>query len=85
MESSQNTLFKHFQLTTSCRWLKLKKITESCRDLTIFSVQAQSRGVLALYLRWVNIHTEMMDVAFANLVQKKELDYRDITSVQTEL
>lgn len=48
-------------------------------------MQAQSKGVLALYLRWINIHAEMMDVAFANLVRKKELDYRDITSVQTEL
>lgn len=48
-------------------------------------MQAQSKGVLALYLHWINIHAEMMDVAFANLVQKKELDYRDIMSVQKEL
>lgn len=85
MESSQNILFKHFLLSTLCRWLKLEKITESCRDLTVFSVQAQSKSVLALYLCWINIHAKMMGMAFANLVQKKELDYMDIMFVQKDL
>lgn len=48
-------------------------------------MQAQSKCVLALSLCWINIHAEMMDMAFANVVQKKELDYMDIMSVQKDL
>lgn len=41
--------------------------------------------MLALYLCWINIHTEIMGMAFASLEQKKELDYMDIMSVQKDL
>lgn len=62
MDSSQNTLFKYFQLSALCRGLvkNEKDNKESCRELTFFSVQAQSKGMLALYLFWINVRAVMM-------------------------
>jgi len=45
---------------------------ESCGELTIFSVQAQSKGVLAVCLFWINTHAATMERAFGAHVQTKE-------------
>lgn len=57
----------------------------SCWELAILSMQAQSKGVLALYLFRVNIHTVMMERALGAHMQEKESDCMDITSVLKNL